>query len=314
MNQLEGILIPAVTPFDGSGALRLDWLKENYERWNRTGVNGCMALGSNGEFRSLDDEESVAVIKAAGEALSREKIFMAGVGRESLHQTLLFLRRLQRARVRVDYASVLTPCYFKNAMTDEALIRYYTAVADESPYPVVLYCAPSFANGVCLSAESVGVLADHPNIAGIKDTSADRMEAYLLAVGGREDFSVFSGSLGMTMVCLAGGGQGGVLSAANYFPDACAALYGIFREKGEEEAAAYFTRLKSLARETGGRAGIAGVKAAMNLMGFRGGVPRSPVLPCTPEEQAAIAASIREHREFLSGGQDGSCKRTMCRE
>ncbi|WP_434310550.1 dihydrodipicolinate synthase family protein [Hominifimenecus sp. rT4P-3] len=301
MKKLEGVLIPAVTPFDDSGALRLDWLRENYERWNRTDVNGCMALGSNGEYRALDDEESLAVIKAAGETLSEEKIFMAGIARESLYQTLCFLRRLQQEKVRIDYASVLTPCYFKNAMTDEALIDYFTTVANESPYPVVLYCAPGFANGVCISVEAVKVLADHPNIVGIKDTSPDMMTQYLQAVGGREDFAVFSGTLGMTMTCLAGGGQGGVLSSANYFPEVCARLYQIFREEGLSAATDFFTQLKGLIKETGGRAGIAGVKATMNLMGFHGGVPRKPVLPCSLEEQAAIAACIDQRKDFILG-------------
>lgn len=301
MKKLEGILIPAVTPFDEDGNLRLDWLKANYERWNRTQVDGCMALGSNGEFRALDDEESLEVIRAAGESLSQEKIFMAGVGRESLYQTLRFLRRIQQEKLRVDYVSVLTPSYFRKAMTDEALIEYFQAVADESPYPVVLYCAPGFANEICLSPKAVGVLAKHPNIVGIKDTSPNQMKGYLQVAEGQEDFSVFSGSLNITMTCLAGGGQGGVLSAANYFPDACAQLYQIFQTKGIREAEKYFEQLRILAKETGGRSGIAGVKAAMNQMDFYGGIPRLPVRACTGEEQMAIASSIQKYRDFWMG-------------
>ena len=68
MRPLEGIIIPAITPFDETGALRLDYLKNNYELWNKTCVQGYMALGSNGEFRSLDDDEAFAVLKAASEA------------------------------------------------------------------------------------------------------------------------------------------------------------------------------------------------------------------------------------------------------
>ena len=68
MRPLEGIIIPAVTPFDENGDLRLDYLKHNYELWNTTCVQGYMALGSNGEFRSLDDDEAFSVLKTASEA------------------------------------------------------------------------------------------------------------------------------------------------------------------------------------------------------------------------------------------------------
>ena len=84
MRPLEGIIIPAITPFDETGALRLDYLKNNYELWNKTCVQGYMALGSNGEFRSLDDDEAFAVLKAASEAAAPDKLFIGGIGRESL--------------------------------------------------------------------------------------------------------------------------------------------------------------------------------------------------------------------------------------
>ena len=120
MKNLSGIMIPAVTPFDKDGTLRLDWMRENYQKWNRTDVRGIMALGSNGEFRSMDDDESFAVIQAAAESIDKEKIFIAGIGRESLHHTLTFLMRVEQANLPIDYVSVLTPCYFKGAMSDSA--------------------------------------------------------------------------------------------------------------------------------------------------------------------------------------------------
>ena len=96
------------------------------------------------------------------------------MGRESLYQTLKFIDRVQAADLPIDYLSVLTPHYFKSLMTDAALIEYFTRVADFSRIPILLYCAPSFANEVTISADVVRVLADHPNIHGIKDTSKNR--------------------------------------------------------------------------------------------------------------------------------------------
>ena len=126
MRNLSGIVIPTVTPFDENGEIRFDMLKYNYDVWNQTKVNGFMCLGSNGEFRMLSDDEAFEVIRAASSYADPEKCFIAGVGRESLYQTLKFIDRVQSADFPIDYLSVLTPNYFKGLMTDEALIDYYT--------------------------------------------------------------------------------------------------------------------------------------------------------------------------------------------
>jgi len=252
-----------------------------------------MCLGSNGEFRMLSDDESLEVISAAANSVTPDKCLIAGVGRESLYQTLKFIERVAGKGLRPDYVSVLTPCYFANLMTDEALIRYYTAIADESPYPVLLYCAPAFVNQVTISAEAVRALAEHPNIHGIKDTSPNMMPAYMDAVGGRDDFTVVSGSMSTMINCLDMGGHGGVVSAANYFPRECAEVVRLYAAEGRERAVEYYTTLQSLIKKTGARGSVAGVKCCMNLVGLRGGYPRAPVLPIHKEIE-------NEMREALS--------------
>lgn len=300
MKKIDGIIIPAVTPFDEDGTLRLDWLRENYEAWSRTGVCGVMALGSNGEFRSLSDDEAFEVIRTASEALDPEKVFIAGVGRESTYQTIAFIKRLEEAKVRIDYVSVLTPCYFKGLMTDEALIDFYQTVADASSYPVLIYCAPGFVNGVYVSPEAMKVLADHPNIAGVKDTTPDQMAAYMDAVGGRDDFMVISGKLSNIMYALEHGGPGGIISSSNYFPNACAKLTTLFREEGPEAAKEYYKQLSELGSQTGGRASVAGVKAVMNMTGKKGGYPRKPVLPVQEDLLAQIREYMDGHKDLIA--------------
>lgn len=294
MKKLEGIIIPAVTPFEEDGAVGYGMLKENYKKWNGTGVSGYMCLGSNGEFRSLSDGEAFQVIKTVSVVRAKDKALIAGVGRESLHQTLAFIERLHKDGTDIDYISILPPHYFKKLMTDDALADYYEAIADFSKYPVLLYCAPTYANGLCLSAPLVLRLADHPNIFGIKDTSPDMMDTYMDVVGGRDDFEVLAGSLGSILTCLKRGGKGGIVSAANYFPEECAKLVTIFQHEGINQAQSYHERLKALAAGTGGRAGVAGVKCSMNLRGYCGGVPRLPVPAVDEKTKAAIQEAILE--------------------
>ena len=299
MKKLEGIIIPAVTPFDETGKVRLDWLTYNYEKWNQTDVAGCMALGSNGEFRSLNDDESFEVINTASEVMSEDKLYIAGIGRESLYRTLRFLDKLQNADVRIDYVSVLTPSYFFKQMTDDALVDYFSSIANESKYPVLLYCAPSYANNVCISPEALKRLADHPNIAGIKDTSKDMMSRYMDAAGEREDFEIFAGSLSNILTCMRRGGKGGIISASNYFPQTCAKFTELVKTDGLENAVPYLEQIQTLMKETGALAGVAGVKATMNMMGFKAGVPRKPVLPCSADITERIASYIENNRELI---------------
>ncbi len=292
MRKLDGIIIPAVTPFDRQGDIDFAALQANYHRWNGTAVCGYMCLGSNGEFRMLDDDEALAVIKASSQAAGEDKCFIAGVSRESLSHTLRFLARVEREHLPIDYLSVLTPHYFKGLMTDEALVDYYTAIADASSLPILLYCAPDFANSVCISAEAVKALAGHSNIHGIKDTSKDMMNAYMDAVGGREDFQVLSGSMSTILTCLDRGGKGGVVSAANYFPEECARVVALYREQGRGAAQAYYDTLQALIRKTGARGSVSGVKCCMNLLGYAGGFPRKPVLPAAPQLEQEMRQAL----------------------
>lgn len=294
LHQLQGVLIPAVTTFEEDGAINLKMMELNYRQWNQTGVRGYMCLGSNGEFRSLSDDESFMVIKAAADFRGKDKTLIAGVGRESLYQTLMFIDRIQKAGLEIDYISVLTPGYFNKMMTEEALVDFYTRIADFSQYPILLYCAPGFANSVCLSVSAVLALADHPNIHGIKDTSTSMMEDYIQALGYRKDFDVLAGSLNNLMTCLDGGGRGGVVSAANYFPSLCACITEIYESKGSKAAGEYVDKLKGLVKVTGGIGGIAGVKCCMNLVGYEGGNPRLPVQPLSSEASRQMRLSLKE--------------------
>lgn len=294
MRKLHGAIIPVVTPFSRDGEILFDGIRANLEKWNRTGVGGYMFLGTNGEFRSLSDEESVRVTEASLDAAAGDKAHIVGIGRESLHQTLAVLRLMRPLWEDIDYFSVLTPCYFKKQMTDDALYAYYTAIADASPVPLLLYTAPSYANQVTISPELLRCLADHPNIAGIKDTSADMMDSYMDAAGGRGDFAVIAGSVKNLQACLARGGESGILSAANYLPEACAEIIRCFDEGDVPRFEAKAAALRALTAATAAPYGVSGVKACMNLLGYTGGWPRLPVLPLAEDVRGKLADVFRE--------------------
>jgi hypothetical protein len=91
---------------------------------------------------------------------AKDKILIAGVMRESAKITIAFIKKI--ADKGVDFATILSPHYFVKFMTDEALIKYYTKIADESPIPIMMYNAPKFAAGLTFSTNLVATLAQHP--------------------------------------------------------------------------------------------------------------------------------------------------------
>lgn len=177
---LEGILTAATTPFTGDGKLFLHKLERNIERLSRTAVSGIVMLGSTGEAVMLSDAESRDVLKSAVEAASVEKVLIAGIGRESLVETL----RLADFAAEHGYDAVLvrTPHFYRPQMKPEVLLNYYRMVADRSPLPVLLYSIPAYTL-YDLPIEVVAELAQHPNIIGIKDSSGriERIQAIVTA-------------------------------------------------------------------------------------------------------------------------------------
>jgi 4-hydroxy-2-oxoglutarate aldolase len=290
-DRLRGIVVPAVTPFRPDGELDLRAFAGNLERWGRTGVAGYLVLGSNGEFRSLSDDEALAVVETAA-AGTGGRTLLVGAGRESLRLTVRFIDEVA-AIGGVDAVAVLTPHYFAGAMSDDALVAYYRDVADRSPLPVLVYVAPAFANGVTLPAPAVAALAEHANICGIKDGSAERLRAYL-AGGGRPGFAVLAGSINALLACLEHGGSGGVVSAANYLPSRCVEVVDLVAAGRVEDAARRLASLQQVVALTAGGHSVAGVKACMNLLGYAGGVPRLPVRPVPAEVTEPMRALLEQ--------------------
>jgi dihydrodipicolinate synthase/N-acetylneuraminate lyase len=139
-------------------------------KWIQAGVGGVVALGSNGEAPFVDEDEDDRVIAAARAAVPRDKVLIVGTGRESTRATIAASARA--AAQGADAVLVRTPSFFKARMTPEVFVRHYTAVADATPVPVLLYNVPAV-TGVNLTPDAVGRLARHPNIIGVKETGSD---------------------------------------------------------------------------------------------------------------------------------------------
>ncbi len=285
--ELSGVLAPMVTPFRDDRVL-FDGLIDNVEKMNGTSLAGYFVLGTNGEYKSLSVAERFEVLRTVVKSRAKDKVVMAGMGFESTKETIDMT--LRAAEEGADMVSLLMPHFFAKKMTPEVLAGYITAVADASPLPVLLYNNPSVAAGVTIKADLIDLVKDHPNVIGIKDSSSETYGQNLEAAKGK--MCVLAGSAGYFLDLLRLGGTGGVLSLANVFPDACAKLYTLFREGKTQESEELNVSLIGLNKEVSGSFGVAGVKAAMDLCGFCGGVPRRPLLPLTSEQLETLKDSL----------------------
>jgi 4-hydroxy-2-oxoglutarate aldolase len=289
--ELSGVLTPMVTPFKDDRVL-FHGLIDNVEKMNRTGLAGYFVLGTNGEYKSLSVEERFKVLRTVLKYRAKDKVVMAGVGFESTKETIAIT--LRAADEGADMVSLLMPHFFAKKMTPDVLAGYITAVANASPVPVLLYNNPSVAAAVTIKADLIHLVQDHPNVIGLKDSSSETYRQNLAAAKGK--MCVLAGSANFFLDLLMSGGTGGVLSLANVFPDACVELYTLFMEGKTLEAEELNVSLVGLNKDVSGSFGVAGVKAAMDLCGFCGGVPRRPLLPLTAEQLEMLKNSIRKSK------------------
>jgi dihydrodipicolinate synthase/N-acetylneuraminate lyase len=291
----SGVLAPIPTPFDDRDRIDTARLKKALAKWVARPLAGFVVLGSNGEAALLDDFESDQVIVAAREAIPKEKHFIVGTGRESTQAAIKATRRA--AEHGADAVLVRTPGFFKSQMTNDVFVRHYTAVADASPVPVLLYNFTAV-TGVNLLPAAVAKLAPHPNIIGMKESGGDIAQVADLVAVTPNDFQVLAGSAPTFYAALCVGAVGGILALGCAAPDACAQLYELTRAGRHAEALTLQRRLVPLARLLGATHGVPGLKAALNLLGYNVGEPRPPLVPVADSVIPALREALAQFEEI----------------
>jgi 4-hydroxy-2-oxoglutarate aldolase len=287
--RLTGVFPPLTTPFDSAGRIDEAGLKSNVARYARTALTGVVALGSNGEAPFVDEAESVRIVEVIRGELPPTKILIAGAGRESTQATIDAARRA--ASAGADAVLVRPPCYYKSRMTADVLVAHFSKVADECPVPVVLYNVPAF-TGLDLPVTAVERLSRHPNIVGVKESAGDvdRIADDVARV--QQDFEVLCGSMPVFYPSLRAGAVGGVVALACALPDECVELFELFSSGRQDEAAELQQSLTLLSKLVTAVHGVPGLKAALDLAGFVGGLPRAPLASAPREAKDEIAAAF----------------------
>ena len=299
-----GIYPPIPTFFHRDDTLDLASLQTHIRWLLDRGVAGILTLGSNGEAMHLSDTERVAVIRATREAFSQHSrqpnpppLLLAGAADLSTHGTII--RCTAAAEAGADAVVVLPPFAFPTQMTPAALRAHFTAVAEASPIPVIIYNMPANAANIDLSADLIIELAQHPNIIGVKDSSGNVTKLAQIAAQTPVGFAVLAGSGSFLIPTLSIGGTGAIAAVANVVPDLLVKLYQQWttrfdtanvvaahtQEIAAQQLQAQIIPLNQLVTAT---YGVAGLKAALQLAHGYGGMPRAPLLPLNEQQQTTI--------------------------
>lgn len=280
---LNGLLLPITTPFTASEEIDLAGLRSNFEKWNRAGITGYVVLGSTGERVNLNEREFLQVIEVTRRAVPPTMTFIAGAGQQGTHATIDEIKTA--ANAGAEAVLVITPHYYRSAVTQEALVTHYQAVADASAIPIILYSMPDL-TGIKIEPETAARLSEHQNIIGMKDSSNDIAKfADAVRMTGK-DFAMMIGNGTVFSDALQAGACAGILAVGCCAPQICLDIYQAVKANDIARANALQEKLTPLARAVTKTYGIGGLKAALDMVGYVGGAARAPL---TAPNDAAIA-------------------------
>jgi 4-hydroxy-2-oxoglutarate aldolase len=284
---LRGTLVPVTTPFDPvTGDVDVVAFRANLRRWFEHPLRGLLIAGSTGESVYLDEAETSALVEAARDAVPEDRLMVVGTGAESTRQTIA--RTKSAAEGGADAVLVKPPVYYKGAMTPEALAAHYRAVADASPVPVLVYQVPLRLSTLEFPTGLIAELSHHENIVGIKDSRGNLDLVGELVEQCVEGFQVLVGAGSILYGGLGVGAAGGIVGVGLMAPAAAAEVSVAFFDGREADAGRAQERIAPVHNQIVGGMGVPGVKAALDILGYKGGAPRPPLSPVGEERRQQI--------------------------
>jgi 4-hydroxy-2-oxoglutarate aldolase len=280
MVDFSGTLLPVTTPFDpATGDVDIIAFRANLRHWFEDPIRGILVAGSTGESVLLDEQERVSLLEAARDVVPENRLIIAGTGGESTRHTIRMTR--QAADAGADAVLVSPPAFFKGAMSPEVLARHYVAVADASPVPVLVYQVPLHLSTLEFPTRLVAELSRHRNIVGIKDSRGKLALLGDLVEACEDGFQVLVGSGALLYGALEIGAVGGIVAVGLMAPAQAAEISVAFGEGRSADAGRAQERIAPVHKQIVGGMGAPGIKAALDLLGLRGGVPRPPLAPAS---------------------------------
>ena len=287
--QIRGIIPPVATPMQANEDLDLPRLKWFLDHLIANGVHGVFVLGTNSEFYGMDEKEKQQVIATAVEHVNGRVPVFAGTGAETTREAVRLTKMAEKEGA--NGVSVITP-YFVLPNQQE-IYHHYCRIAENTSLPVVLYNNPATCGGVKIDVDTVGRLAEIPNILGVKDSSGDLQNTieYLRVVP--ERFSVMMGRDTLIYPALVFGARGAVPATGNIAPRILVEIYESFMRGDQVASLAAQRKLNPIRMALTLGTAPGGVKAALQLLGLSIGPCRSPVAPLPQDKMQKMRAALQ---------------------
>ncbi|MBE6976501.1 MAG: 4-hydroxy-tetrahydrodipicolinate synthase [Ruminococcaceae bacterium] len=285
----KGMATAIVTPMKADKSVDFDALGRLIDFQIESGIHALVAVGTTGESATLEPWEQKEVIRFTVQRVAGRVPVVAGTGTNNTLHVLEYVKNA--CEVGADAILVVTPYY--NKATQNGLIAHYTAVADLSTVPVILYNVPG-RTGCNLLPQTVAKLAEHPNIVGIKEAAGNMSQVVELMALCGDKIDIYSGEDALNVPIMAMGGMGAISVLSNVIPGkasqmAEAALAGDF-----QKAAALQCETLPLIKALFSEVNPIPAKAAVAAMGFG---EENLRMPLTPMESATRAKLYEEMRK-----------------
>ena len=285
-----GIVPAMVTPLTAEGRINERALRKFTDYLIAGGSHGLFVVGTTGEFYGLSPEEKRDLFQITVDQVKGRVPVYAGTGAITTREAIQLTRLAEEAGV--DAVSVLTPMFISPSQKE--LIRHYTAIAESTRLPVLLYNNPP-KTGVNLAAATVAKLAEVSNIVGIKDSSGDfTLTGEYIRLTRGKDFTVLLGRDTLIYAGLCYGAKGSIAACANVAPRLVADIYDKYVAgdlAGALEAQFTLAPLR-IAFTLGSFPAV--IKESLELLGIDAGACMEPVGPMSPEEKQQLVKILKE--------------------
>ena len=283
-----GMATAMVTPMHADGSVDFEALGRFIDFQLASGINALVAVGTSGESATLEPSEQKEVIRFTVERVAGRVPVIAGTG---TNNTAHVLENTKNAcQVGASAVLVVTPYY--NKATQSGLIAHFTAIADASDVPVILYNVPG-RTGCNLLPKTVAVLAEHPNIAAIKEATGNMAQMVELRALCGDKLDIYSGEDALTVPMMAMGGKGTISVLSNVVPREAVAMTDAALAGNFQEAARLQCKLLKLTNALFSQVNPIPVKAAVSAMGFGEEHLRLPLTPMEEPLRSAMFAELR---------------------
>ena len=285
-----GAGIAIITPMNADGSINYQGLGDLIENQIANGTDAIIICGTTGEASTMTDEEHLECIRFAVEKTAGRIPVIAGTGSNDTRYAIELSKEAEA--VGVDGLLLVTPYY--NKTTQRGLIAHFTAIADAVNVPIILYNIPG-RTGVNMEVATVKKLAEHRNIAAIKEASGNISYAAKLIAASGDNIDVYSGNYDMVVPLVSLGGKGVISVASHVIPKQMHDMVQYCLDNNFAEATKlqieYLDLINSLFIEVN----PIPVKEALNMMGVNVGPCRMPLYEMSDEHKAVLRASLEKH-------------------